>query len=386
MQKEKNPLIAIHVKRASSKLTLDSTYKKLANQASLFSLQAVFAHEGERMATAASGLLEVHRLVVLVHDFSAEDFLKHVFQAHDTRDGTEFVDHADHVAALFQETEQQVLERDAVGYQLERAHELAEFYIATPFGQLVVGVAAQHDTDPLVLLVAIQRDSGERPVSAFVERLADGLVCGEAEDDMPRRHHLARRHRLQRENVLDDGRLVLVDDLFAEAQTHEAVDVLDTHFLLLFVLARPVLGERKAEPDDARPAENLGDVEERNRHERGGNLRLLHAERLRGDFAKQQYENRENDREGHRRRGRKALDRERRCKRRAYRIGNRIHHEHRGDIAVDVFLHVHQVARRELLLLAQVLDRRRRDAIERSLRHGAERRYGEARKDCQDDR
>ena len=219
------------------------------------------------------------------------------------------------------------------------------------FGELVVGVAPEDDSNPAVLIVAIKRDAGERPVAALVERLADGLVGGEAEHHLERGHHLARGDGLECENVLDNGCLLAVDDVFAEPEAHEAVDVLDAHFLLVFVFVRPVLGKREAKPDKACPAENLGDVEEGNGDQRGKRFRLLHAERLRSNFTEEEDQNREDNRERHRARRGEAFHRKRGRKRCADGICHRVHDEYRGDVAVDIFLNVRKVLRRKLLVL-----------------------------------
>ena len=83
---------------------------------------------------------------------------------------------------------------------------------------------------------------------------------------MPRRHHLTGRYRIQGQDILDDRSLVLVNDLFAEAEAHKAIDIFNADFLFLFVLARPMFRQREAEPDDARPAENLRYIKERDRY------------------------------------------------------------------------------------------------------------------------
>ena len=91
-----------------------------------------FPHRRERVRPAAGGFLQVHGLVVLVHDLAAEDFFQYVFQAHDARDGAPLVHDAHHVAALLEEAEQELVERQAVGYQEQGPHHLAEQILTKP--------------------------------------------------------------------------------------------------------------------------------------------------------------------------------------------------------------------------------------------------------------
>ena len=105
---------------------LNGSYRLRLQDDSGSLLGTVLAHEREGLGSAAGSLLQVHGLVVLVHNLAAEDFFQNVLEAHDTRDSAELVDHAHHVPALLEEAEQQLVEHDAVGNELQGAHELPE--------------------------------------------------------------------------------------------------------------------------------------------------------------------------------------------------------------------------------------------------------------------
>ena len=60
-----------------------------------------------------------------------------------------------------------------------------------------------------------------------------------------------------------------------------------------------MLGECKAQPNDSRPGKNDGDVVERNGNQGRHDFRLLDTQSLRGNFAEQQNQNRQDNRERH---------------------------------------------------------------------------------------
>ena len=139
-----------------------------------------------------------------------------------------------------------------------------------------------------------------------------------------------------------------------------------------------MLGKREAKPDNACPRKNDSDVIERHRHQRRCNFCLLDAKRFGSNFAKQKNENRKNNRERNLTERRQVLYRKGSGKRGAHRVCDGIHHQHRGNVAVNVFFDVHDVARRKLFLFLQLFNGCRRHAVKRRFCHRAERRNGKA--------
>ena len=157
---------------------------------------ALLADAGKGFGAAAGGFLEVDGFVVFVDDFAAEDFFEDVFEADDAGNGAPFVDNAHDMPALLQEAKQELVKRKTVGNELQRAHHLTELDIAHAFGKLVVGVAAKHNPDPVILFFFVKRYAGERPIAAFIESLADRRIGLERKHHLTRRHDFTHRHRL----------------------------------------------------------------------------------------------------------------------------------------------------------------------------------------------
>ena len=180
---------------------------------------------------------------------------------------------------------------------MQRAHHLTELDIAQALGKFVVSIAAKHDTNPIVFFFFVKRYARERPISAFIESLADRRIRLERKHHLTRRHDFTHWHRFQGQNILDNQRLLAVNDIFAEPETYQTIDIIDTHVFLVFFFTSPVLGEREAKPDNTSPRKNNRDVIERHRDQGRRDFRLLDAEGFRRNFAKQKNKHRKNNRE-----------------------------------------------------------------------------------------